>query len=256
MTGGGFNVHPVGRSVPVTRDGDARRNIAQAYAPRVPWDRFIERLDWKQGEHVGLIGPTGQGKTSLLMELLPLRQYVAVFATKPRDDSMDRLITRGYLRMDKWASMPPERAPRRVLWPDASSIDSVDKQQAEFKHAFQAIYREGGWALVVDEGFYVADMLGLKREMKMIWTQGRALGVSFVVATQRPAWVPREMYDGSTHMFFWRINDRTDLEKIQGMGAAPSDTVRILVAGLERYQCLYVNTRTGEMMRTRAPAPR
>lgn len=240
----------------VSRDPDVRRNDANAMAPRIPWDSFVTRLKWMQGEHVGLIGPTGQGKTNLLMHLLPLRTYVAVFATKPRDESMDRLIADGYLRIEKWANIPADRAPRRVLWPNATSIDAEEQQKDVFEKAYGAIYREGGWALVIDEGWYVADVLKLSKKMRTIWTQGRSLGISQVVATQRPRWVPLEMFDQSTHLFFWRDNDDENLRRISGLGAAPSTVIRTLVANLERYQVLYVNTRTGDMLRTRAPAPR
>lgn len=241
----------------VSRDPNERRLDAYSLAPRVPWDKFITQiLDWNQGEHVGLIGPTGQGKTNLLMNLLPLRTYVAVFATKPRDISMDRLIESGYLRVESWADYPPERAPRRVLWPNASVIDAEDTQKEVFDYAYGAIYREGGWAIVIDEGWYIADVLKLQRKMRTIWTQGRSLGISQVVATQRPRWVPLEMFDQSTHLFFWRDNDDENLRRISGLGAAPSSAIRTLVSNLERYQVLYVNTRNGNMLRTRAPAPR
>lgn len=239
-----------------TRDPEVRQSEAQAMAPRVPWDRFVTMMDWQQGEHVGLIGPTGQGKTNLLMHLLPVRTYVAVFATKPRDISMDRLIADGYLKMDKWATIPPERAPRRVIWPSATSIDSEDTQKDVFTDAYAAIYREGGWTIVIDEGWYIAQVLKLSKKMQTVWTQGRSLGISQVVATQRPRWVPLEMFDQSTHLFFWRDNDDENLRRISGMGAAPSSVIRTLVSNLERFQVLYVNTRTGNMLRTRAPAPR
>lgn len=242
--------------MPVSRDSAHRRNYARMLAPRVPWDVFISRLNWEQGEHVGLIGPTGQGKTTLLMNLLPLRTYTAVLATKPRDDSMDRLITRGYLKMDQWSAIPPERAPKRVVWPNAGSIDSQDKQTRIFRHAYSEIYREGGWCTVVDEGFYMSEILGLKKEMRVVWTQGRSLGISHVVATQRPRWVPLEMYDQSTHLFMWLNNDDESLRRMSGLGVASADIVRALVQDLETHQCLYVNTRTGVMMRTRAPSPR
>lgn len=246
---------------PVTVNPDVRHNEALAAAPRVPWDVFVTRMNWAQGEHVGLIGPTGQGKTTLLMNLLPLRTYVTVFGTKPRDESMDRLIASGYLKMEQWSTIPAVRAPRRVLWPDASDIDSSEKMGEIFDKAYGAIYREGGWTLVIDEGYMISEELSspkhpLKKRMRVMWTQGRSLGVSQVVATQRPRWVPLEMYDQSTHLFFWRDNDDDNLRRISGMGAAPAPIVRSLVASLEPFQTLYVNTRNGTMMRTRAPAPR
>jgi len=169
---------------------------------------------------------------------------------------MDRLIAKGYLKIEQWSSIPPERAPKRVLWPNASSINSQDQQKRAFQHAYSEIYREGGWCTVVDEGFYMSEILGLKKEMKVFWTQGRSLGISHVVATQRPRWVPLEMYDQSTHLFFWLNNDDESLRRISGLGIASAEVVRTLVQGLEKFQCLYINTRTGDMMRTRAPAPR
>ncbi len=120
---------------------------AAAEAPRTPWDVFMRSLDWQQGEHVGLIGPTGQGKTTLLTSLLPLRTYVAVLATKPRDVTMDRLIASGYERFDDWQSIPAHRAPRRVIWPSAMEIDAEDSQKRVFERTYSARFghREGRW---------------------------------------------------------------------------------------------------------------
>lgn len=233
-----------------------RITTANGMAPRVPWDKFVRLMNWQQGEHVGLIGPTGQGKTNLLTHILPIREYVVAFATKPRDSSMDKLIETGYIRQDRWSNIPVERAPRRVLWPNASDIDAEATQKKIFEDAYSAIYREGGWTIAIDEGWFIADVLKLQRQMRTVWTQGRSLGISQVVATQRPRWVPLEMYDQSTHLFFWRDNDDDNLRRISGMGEAPSSIIRQLVSSLEKYQVLYVNTRNGTMMRTRAPAPR
>lgn len=233
-------------------DNDA---LVATHAPRVPWDIFVNEFKWEQGEHVGLIGPTGQGKTNLLMHILPLRTYVACFATKPRDTSMDRLVASGYKVLDKWENLPTQRFPRRIIWPNAHRIDAEKHQKSVFQHAFAQAYRETGWCIVLDEGYYMSKVLGLGNEMRTIWTQGRSLGISFVVATQRPRWVPLEIYDQSTHLFFWRENDDENLRRISGLGAAPSNLVRTIIENLERFQVLYVNTRNGRMIRTKAPAP-
>jgi len=223
-------------------------------APRIPWADFLKELEWKSGEHFAMIGPTGQGKTTMLLNVLPLHPYVVVFATKPRDDSMQKLINAGYLKMDRWRSLDPVMFPRRVLWPDATTLDSEKNQKEIFKDAFNRIYREGGWTIAIDELWYIINVLSLQREVRTMLLQARALGISLVCATQRPAYVPLEVYDQSTHLMFWRDNDETNLKRISGLASASAGLIRRTVQSLDRYQVLYINTRTGRMLRTRCPA--
>lgn len=223
-------------------------------APRVPWDVFLSKyFRWEQGEHVALIGPTGQGKTTLLTNLLPLHPYVVVFATKPRDDSMSRLIRTGYYPVKEWQRLDPGQYPRRVLWPDAGQLNSVENQKQVFHSAFGKIYREGGWTVAIDELWYIDNILKLEMDVKLYLLQARALGISLLAATQRPAWVPLEVYDQSTHLFFWRDNDETNLRRLSGISFRSAELIRSVVSELEKFQVLYINTRTGQMFRTRAP---
>ena len=113
---------------------DSRLARMAREAPRIPWDKFVSNhFRWRNGEHVGLVGPTGQGKTTMILNLLPLHKYVTVFATKPRDRTMEGLIATGYLRMDKWRSLDPDEYPRRVLWPSANDLNSAVTQRAVFQ---------------------------------------------------------------------------------------------------------------------------
>ena len=227
-------------------------------APRVSWPTFMSReFHWntrEEGEHIGLIGPTGQGKTTLLTELLPLKKYVAVAATKPRDRVMNELITRrGYLKLERWRDLDPRDHPRRVVWPDATKIDSEDHQKAIFHDMLARIYREGNWTLAIDELWYFDQVLGLRRDIQVMLLQARSLGISLVGATQRPAWVPRELYTSSTHLFFWLTNDETDLKSLSGIGFKSARLISEVVSNLDQYETLYINTRTGKMCRTKVP---
>lgn len=260
---GGFNVPPLpspGRWDRPVREASAedrwKARLANE-APRVPWDKFISHhFRWAHGEHVGLIGPTGQGKTTMIETLLPLHPYVVVFATKPRDESMLRFIRDfGYLRMNKWTALPARRAPRRVLWPPARDLHSSGTQRLVFQDAMERIYIEGGWTVAIDELWVFSELLKLDTEVKTYLFQARSLGISLLAATQRPVDVPLALYDQSTHLFFWRDNDEANLKRIAGISWLSGDMIRRTVSSLEKYQVLYINTRTGAMFRTRAPAP-
>lgn len=234
------------------------RKLAQiaTQAPRIPWDEFRKTVfRWKAGEHMSLIGPTGLGKTTMLVNVLPIHPFVTVFATKPRDKTMSGLIRdSGYVRFDRWPNgLDAQQYPRRVIWPDATRLDSHVTQKAVFQDAFARIYREGGWTLALDETWYVDDILGLGREIKTYLLQARSLDISLLSAFQRPAWVPRELYSSSTHLMFWRTNDETDLRSLSGVGFRSAALIRDVVSDLDLYQVLYINTRTGEMCRTRCP---
>ena len=227
-------------------------------APRVPWDEFLRNvLQWKQGEHFALIGPTGQGKTTMARSILPLHYYTTVFATKPYDETMDALIRTGYVRMERWRSIPADEYPKRVLWPNIARLKGkqarLDLQKQVFDDAFDAIYLEKGWTVYLDELWYFSNRLGMDSWIEEYLSQARSLRVSLLMATQRPAWIPVMVYDQSSHLMFWRDNDETNLRRISGISYRSADLIRGIVSNLEPYQVLYINTRTGRMCRTRCP---
>lgn len=246
-------------------DKDGWNAAVSQEIPRKPWDRFWTEFDPEPGEHIAIIGATGQGKTILQKNVLPKFPFIAAFATKPQDRSMDALIEQGsYLRLAQWHRLNPIDHPRRVVWPDASKLDSVDHQKDVFERALGHIFREGGkpkskpvgWAVAIDELWYITNMLGLGKEIKLFLFQARSLGHSLVVATQRPAGVPVEIYSQSTHLFFFQDNDHRNLERLSEINArANRQLMRLTISRLEDHQVLYVNTRTGNMLRTRALKP-
>lgn len=227
-----------------------------AAAPVLDWKEFLGIFEWNPSQHIGIIGPTGMGKSNLATYLLSLRKYVVAFATKPQDETIELLIERdGYVRFDSWKDRPARYFPRRVIWPPSEELHSQLTQYREIRAALASIYHQGNWTVFVDELWYLINILKLDREIKIYLLQARSNGISLVGCSQRPAWIPVEMFDQPDHLFFFRDNDERNLKTISGISWLSANLVRSLVARLERYQFLYINTRTGTMWRSTSPPP-
>lgn len=234
-------------------------------APVVEWEYFINYVfDWQQDEHVAEIGPTGTGKSNLTYAILPLRQYTTFFATKPRDQTLEKFArSGGFVKIEDWPPtkgrgplkrpLTAEEMPKRLLWPPVRSLNAIGNQREVFAKAIADIYAQGCWCVVWDEFWYMCTLLKLENEARVFLQQARSNMISFVMGAQRPSRVPLEVFDQSTHLFFSRDNDERNLERISGVGWLASQPIKQLVASLEKYQFLYINTREGWMYRTRAP---
>lgn len=236
-------------------------------APVIGWDTFMSHVfDWHQDEHIGVVGPNGMGKTNLVYHLLDLRRYVTYMAIKPHDKTLDAFARHGgYKRIETWPptrkrllrrarEVTAEEMPRRLLWPDATELDSEDTQRRVFSAALDDIYRTGAWCTVLDDFWYMAHILGFERQTKKYLANARSNDIPMVVAAQRPAGNRLvELFDQTSHLFFFGDNDEPNLKRISGVGSQSSKAIQGFVANLDRWQTLYVNTRDRFMYRTTAP---
>lgn len=224
---------------------------------RLPWGELLDVMDWRQGEHVSLVGPTGTGKSHAALQLIPQRDYVVAFGTKPLDRTLDRLTAARrpdrFRRVKKWRDVR-QRDRRVLLWPPMRGVRDRATQADQFTAALDDCFAQGRWCLFADETAYMCRQLGLADRFTLIWQQGRSIGLSLVTCIQRPAFVPLEAYDAPTHLFFWRDNDERNLRRIGGIGWLDAGTIRQTVARLGQHEALYLNSRTGFQAVTRAPA--
>jgi hypothetical protein len=219
----------------------------------VDWDTFLQGFQFIQGEHITCVGATGSGKTTLALKLIGYRQYVAVLATKNRDESLyPKLQAKGY-KLTGDPDLDYQKTPRVIFRPklEAPTGEAQEEQREAFRRLLVNVFNEGGWCLYGDEIRYLSQNLGLSTELETLWLQGRSMGVSMVVATQRPVSIPVLAFESATHLFLFRATDRTNIQRMSEFGGADVDLIRYTVPRLPRYEVLYVDTRTGQMLRTK-----
>jgi ABC-type dipeptide/oligopeptide/nickel transport system ATPase component len=174
---------------------------------RVSVDRILPPVKWLVGEHVALVGDTGSGKTYLASQLVKYREYVIVLRTKPDD-----ILFRGF-KKSKDGGILNDLAYNKILV-DLTNMRTLRTSQAEkLRFILDEVWRMGRWTVLVDEGFYVQQKLGLKNELEMLFTQARSLGVTMLTGMQRPAWVTRFALSEAKHVFSFRMEGR-DLKTI------------------------------------------
>lgn len=216
-------------------------------------------FQWRQGEHLSAIGPTGTGKTTAVLELLALRAsssarwHTCVLGTKPQDRTLQAILRQSeWHKLTRW---PPAVNQRQVvLWPPWRDLRDHDRQREAFQEAFTKMFATGSWCVFADELSFLSRELKMDDWLRSFWQQGRSLNLTLAGATQRPAWVPLDAYTQATHLLFWRTNDDNDRKRIAGIGGLSSTTIRNAVATLDARsnELLYVNSRTGAMVRTHA----
>lgn len=219
--------------------------------PFLPWNDFLERFRWKQGEHVLVIGRTGQGKTTLLSRLLPMRRYVCLFATKAYDPTLSKAFP-GFEVVEEFPRRP--QSDRLMLWPRTSGSlrELVARQGVVFQDALDRIFTDRGWCVAIDETHYMTTELGLGQELAMYQHQARSSGISVVSGVQRPAHVPVITYGSASHAFIGRQNEPADLKRLSALGGVDAKEAAQIVATLPKYEWIYLdNTGHSDPVRTR-----
>lgn len=220
--------------------------------PFIDWRAFNERLEWKQGEHITLVGRTGSGKTTLARQLLPRRDFVVVLATKRQDPSLyDPLLAAGYVLRE---TFDPDIAtePKVIYRPPLPSPtpEGREVQREAFREALISIFEVGGWCVYMDEIRYLSETLKLGAELEILWLQGRSLGVSMVCGTQRPVSIPRVAFEAQ-HLFLWKFTDKRDIVTMSEFTGENLPVAQALIPRLPKHEALYIDTDTDEILRTK-----
>lgn len=240
---------------PTQRKGDDPNDPVGTDVPFVRWADFYRKFSqqFEQGQHITCVGRTGSGKTVLLRKITVIREYVVVFATKQRDDSLYRPLEEAGFKIVSSFESDPKDHPRVILRPplDSATRKAVAQQAEVFEDALLEIWKTGEWCIMADEVRYLTQTLRLGGTLEVIWLQGRSMGISVCVATQRPVSVPLEAFSQASHFFFFAEHEKDNVDRMSEFTGRHSRLVRDVIPRLPKYEVLYVNTETGYLARTK-----
>lgn len=227
--------------------------------PVVSYSEFWDEFYWQQSKHITVIGTTGCGKTTLELDLMSEREYIIFLGTKEIDDTQAELGPMGF----RIATDPKEISldvsykwvlhPGRIKLRGETATEMRNRLRGFYQSAIDYVFAQTAWAVIIDEGRFICQFLGLKDDVSLLYLQGRSQHNSVVMGTQRPAWVPLEAFDAATHLFFFKDNDQKNIQRIAELAGLDKRSVMRAVPELESTedeggQFLYYNTRTDQML--------
>lgn len=231
--------------------------------PKIAWEEvWPEIIDgWDPGQHMMIFGRTGFGKTHAALWMLNARAddldaggreaHVAVLETKARDETLKTSL---WPIIESWPPTYRQRQDRRIIvWPPyrAASTNATDMKPV-FTDALDAMMREGGWTIYVDETAYFIENLKLRASLDEFWNGGRSSDLTIVAGAQRPVWVNRSMTSQAKWALCFFIGDEDDRTRV-GEVLGSRRRYPPVIARLKRYECLVIRTDTGRGVITKVP---
>jgi hypothetical protein len=163
------------------------------------FDDFLKWLQnhWEPGQHMAVIAPTGEGKTTFVKPVLDLRKWVMVLDAKGMDDTLEKY---GYTRINEFPLPRKMRndiadgKPAHIVIGNAARTDEEEAHlKALMLEALKEARKSGGWTVYGDEFQILADrrMYGLDKAMERMLIAARKDRSSVVTSFQAAAWVPK-----------------------------------------------------------------
>ena len=202
-------------------------------------DFLHEIWDYRPGEHVLVVAPTGAGKSYLLWQLL--REATAqhpdlvpvAFMPKPADPSTAEWAAMlGFRETPTWPPrrklLQPGRPAGYVLWPPhPMNLDPEARREAVgavLRQGLDAQFKAGNSISVVDDAHSAATMMRLNSYIEEVLVNGRAGGAGIWLATQKPSGTVNSgslstfSYGNSTHFIASRDSDERNLRRLGEIG--------------------------------------
>jgi hypothetical protein len=204
------------------------------------WDTFLKDFkgEWKPGSHIAIIAPTGQGKSTVLVTLLDLRNFVLAFDPKGGDETLAKTK---FPRLTHWP--PPSKdydkmarrepvkylvGPKTNRRRDRAALIAMQEQ------ALEGAWDNMGWTVAIDELQIAADKMHQADSIDELLIAARTRKVSVVSLFQRPAEVPRAAYQMASWIFLGLTLDTDTINRLAEIVGRPRYEIRGAVNGLAK----------------------
>lgn len=159
----------------------------------------------KRGDRVTIVGRTGSGKSVLARTLLGSFSRAVLVDPKGRATLADWPIVYGSAAFQKaWPVTP-----RIIVRPGAGE----DRRRWLDAIAWH-VFRTGETAFNLDDTMGVVSANQSAPGLEAILGQGRELGITGIVCTQRPTRIPPAIMSEADHIFVFTLNKRDDRETV------------------------------------------
>lgn len=216
-------------------------------------DEFLEeRWDYNLGEHLTMLAPTQNGKTTFMFDLIKHRTIrknenpPLILVMKPRDAVVSRGIKMLKFRLVRqWPPLPSiwtPKPPGYALWPKHTFDPEIDDVRLRdiMRKAVLDCYRKGNRILIADETYGLVNELKLSRDITAVHSRGAGMGLGIWCMTQKPTHIGNWAYSQAEHLFLGFDPDKRARDRFAEIGGVDPDVVKYYVARLQKYEWFYI----------------
>ena len=214
----------------------------------VPFGIFLRWFAevWTPGKHAALVGPTGEGKSTLAVHILRQRKWVMALDAKGEDDTLE---SSGFIRITRFP-LPrrirndiSEGKPARLIIGGSARTDTEERALRELmRQAIAMVRQQGGWTIYADEFQVLADlrMFGLGKPIEQLLITARKNRTSVVTSFQAPAWVPKASTRQASYVVLFPTRDVNMIKAVAEAMGRPWRDLLEAIQQLPKYFVLVI----------------
>lgn len=203
----------------------------------------VEAWPLAEGERGLIVGQTGSGKTAFACHMLANhpRAPVIIYDTKiePKFDALPRTVITSDMREAKDLSYDEEIYNIVYRPPLGVAVDPELMDSALTNHYYNLAHCDA----YIDELYTFANNGRAGPGILALLTRGRSKGITTIMATQRPSWIPRICLTEAQRYYIFRLSDRQDVKRL---GDVLPDFDRLYNRRLPRYDWYFYDP--GQML--------